>query len=256
MLIHSVSTPLPLRSSLFSHTIRVGYNSWKFLRFGIVLTMSRCYTVEERVTLSMLIKECATCADACETFHKIFPDRPKPTVSCCSKLMRKFMETGSVHSRPQIHRTRSVTGGPLVTAVQKIVAEDPKISIRNMAARLNTSGTSIHRVLKDKGFKRFKYSCLQKLTDQDYLSRISFCQWFRLQSMEQPTLPKDIFFSDEAIFHLGGVHNSRNEGYWSYQNQHVVKACKSPKSQKIMVWCGLHNSTVIGKMSRERVMSA
>ena len=75
---------------------------------------------------------------------------------------------------------------------------------------------------------------------------MEFCQWALGQYDQNNDFGRNIIFSDEAIFHLNGEVNSQNFRYWSDTNPHWMEAQNYQGAEKIMVWCGIINNSIIG----------
>ena len=56
---------------------------------------------------------------------------------------------------------------------------------------------------------------------------------------------KDIHFSDEAIFCLSGHVNRQNMRVWGLENPHAT-AEKQKSKEKVMVWCAMTSTSIVG----------
>ena len=74
--------------------------------------------------------------------------------------------------------------------------------------------------LKKKGYKAFKHSRSQALTEKHTADRKAFCEWFLEQEED---FPQKIIFGDEKIFRLHSIFpNRQNTRIWKIVNPHVV----------------------------------
>ena len=96
------------------------------------------------------------------------------------------------------------------------------------------------------GFRPYKFHHSIALKEDDSYKRMSFCEWFVSSKLEQPSLEDDILFTDEAVFHLHRGTNHHNQNYWVKDNPHMCLETHHAFNPKIMVWCGIHNKTVVG----------
>ena len=63
--------------------------------------------------------------------------------------------------------------------------------------------------------------------------------------LEDNQIQQNLFFSDEAIFHLNGLVNRHNVRYWSDTNPHVTIETVM-KSPKLNVSCALSKNQLVG----------
>ena len=129
--------------------------------------------------------------------------------STVTKLITKFEETGSIlnecHGRPSLEEERE-------TAIEEALADSGgKISVRRISNATHIPPTSVYRILKSKKLKPFKIQLLHELKPTDYVQTEEFCQWF----LENDDLLPNIFWTDEAYFHLDGGISRHHCRIWS-----------------------------------------
>ena len=113
--------------------------------------------------------------------------------------------------------------------------DNPCNSQRKVAAQLDTSQSSVQRVLSKNKIKPFKFSRVQELKEMDFEPRLNFCRTVLQMNNENPGWYQKIAFSDEAVFHLNGQVNLHNCFYYAMENPH--KTCVKPlKSPSICFW--------------------
>jgi hypothetical protein len=56
---------------------------------------------------------------------------------------------------------------------------------------------------------------------------------------------ENVFFPDEAWFHLSGYENSQNSRFWSSENPHLFHEVPL-HSQKIGCWCAISRKQIVG----------
>ena len=61
-----------------------------------------------------------------------------------------------------------------------------------------------------------------------------------------PQFTQKILFSDEANFYVNGEVNKQNHRYWSDTNPHWMDPSKTVGTTKVMVWCGIWGTTIVG----------
>ena len=102
------------------------------------------------------------------------------------------------------------------------------------------------RVLK-LDLKLFPYliQVKQKLTAQDKLARMEMCNWFNNKMEEDEDWINNVWFSDEAHFHLDGYVNSKNCVFGGAElPQEVLQ--QPLHSSKVTAWCAINSKTIIG----------
>ena len=76
--------------------------------------------------------------------------------------------------------------------------------------------------------------------------RFRFAKCVRDRLTEDADFAKEIIFSDEAHFDLGGHVNKQNCGLWGTENPHAfIEKPIHPK--RITVWCGFWSRGIIGQ---------
>ena len=65
------------------------------------------------------------------------------------------------------------------------------------------------------------------------------CEWFHKQMEDHPDWIQNVWFSDEAHFHLNGAVNNHNNVFWGSEKPDCV-AQKSLKGPKVTAWCALN----------------
>lgn len=115
-----------------------------------------------------------------------------------------------------------------IERVRASVREQPGLSIRKWSSVLSLHKTSLNRILhKDLHLHPFKIQIVQQITSNDHTRRLQFAN----EMLEKFTSFNNIFFSDEAHFHLTVQVNRQNCRYWSDANPQLKhqKPLHSPK---------------------------
>jgi hypothetical protein len=135
-----------------------------------------------------------------------------------------------------------------INHVKEIVSENPRLSVRKIAAATNLSYSITQTILRvDLKLFPYKVHLSQELKDKDFEMRKKHCETMlrRLKS-EGIQLFDKLYHSDEAWFQLTGYHNRQNERVWADQNNAPAKASKSLHPAKIGVWAAMSRSRIIG----------
>ena len=118
-------------------------------------------------------------------------------------------------------------------------------SIRRAAVELEIKRSSIQRMLR-KDIKAFPYKLqtVHKLEEEDNDCRVEMCETLLNYYENDPSILDNIWFSDEAVFHLYGRVNRHNTRIWETENSKVIeeKERDSPK----LVCCAISAKGIIG----------
>ncbi|KAL7630171.1 UNVERIFIED_CONTAM: hypothetical protein RMT77_019690 [Armadillidium vulgare] len=168
-----------------------------------------------------------------------------PSINLIKKWMIKFRETGSALNIKLKGPIPSVSTEENVQRVSDAVNSNPRRSLRKHAAALGIKKSTLHNIVKKKlSFHPYKIQIVQALKENDYLLRKTCAE--RILA-EFPTAQRlgNIFFSDEAHFHLEGYVNKQNCRYWAPVNP-KQKHQRQLHSPKVTVWCAMSRSGIIG----------
>ena len=118
--------------------------------------------------------------------------------------------------------------------VRASVREQPGLSTEKRSSILNMPRRTLNRVLhKDLYLHPHKIEMVQELNSQDRAQRLQFAN----EMLERFT-NFNIFFSDEAHFHLNEHLNRQNCRYWSGTNP-TLKHQKPLHSPKVTAWAAI-----------------
>ena len=123
------------------------------------------------------------------------------------------------------------------------VCEAPSTSIYRRSQQLNISKISLRRILhKELGMTPYKVQLVQELKPIELTMRFHFSKW----DFQMSIFAKEISFSDEVHFDLGGYENKQNCRIWGTENQHAyIEKPTHPK--RVTVWCGFWSRGIIGR---------
>jgi len=145
-------------------------------------------------------------------------------------IHRKFMKTGSVVDAQRSRRR----------------IESRKIhTVRLAAVELEISRSSIQRILR-KDIKEFPYKLktVHKLKE-DNDRRVKMCETLLNHYKSSSSILDNIWFSDEAYFHLPGRVNRHITRIWGRENPKIIEK-KQRDSPKLFVWCAISFKGIIG----------
>ncbi|WP_370716200.1 hypothetical protein [Sphingomonas sp. IW22] len=168
-----------------------------------------------------------------------------PNKSTIQRLVNKFRLTGSVLDAPRSGRP-NIQSESLIQKMASSVIVNRSISVRRLSSETEVCPETCRKVLKKKlKMRPYKKSSLYEIKESDYRKRVTFCEWIILKHTENPKLLDNLYFSDEAWFHLSGYVNAQNSRHWARNNpyefvQHPLH------STKIGVWCAISKLKLIG----------
>lgn len=166
--------------------------------------------------------------------------------STALRTVKRFEETGAVKNRPRPGRPKSSTLNEKQLDVTLSFVENPHLSTRQSAQHHDISHMAVDRILKTVKFHPYKITLIHELNDEDVNRRIKFCDNMMTRIDNDPNFLNCIVFSDEATFELNGRINRHNCRYWSDSNPHWAVEAHTQYPQKLNVWAGILNSTIIG----------
>ena len=140
-----------------------------------------------------------------------------PGHKAIKKWHKKFFTTGTILRDERTGR-RTVREGEVAAAVLQAFQDDVHISVRRAANAFEISPSSVLRILHDQKFHPYKLRTLHQLSEEDRADRLAFCRDELERIEERPEHLPNLFFSDEAHFHLHGGVNHHNFRYWSEEN--------------------------------------
>lgn len=184
----------------------------------------------------------------------------KPVGPCSVRALRalvaKFEETGSVLDAPRAGRPEAVSAK--TEAVQGTIAAISQMtphgesSLREVSRITGIPLTTVHNITRNVlGLHPYKLKRVQELKVVDYAKRVAFAERCIRCMDTQVDWLRNIFWTDEAHFHLHGGVNSHNCHIWTDQ-QPYVKVEKPLHSTTSMCLCGVvwvfcpfHHRTVL-----------
>uniref|UniRef100_A0A3Q3KZL0 DUF4817 domain-containing protein n=1 Tax=Mastacembelus armatus TaxID=205130 RepID=A0A3Q3KZL0_9TELE len=209
------------------------------------IDMSKRLTRDERIEIVLISGERSNRVIAAD-FNARHPTRPPISHATVSKLLAKFRETGSVLDLPKCGRMKTVTNEQTSVAVLASFSKSPQRSTRRMSLESGISRTSLRRILATHKLHPYKLQLLQHLNEDDPDRRTQFAEWAKQKLEQDPQFTQKILFSDEANFYVNGEVNKQNHRYWSDTNPHWIDPSKTVGTKKVMVWCGIWGTKIVG----------
>ena len=174
-------------------------------------------TTEQRGKLVEFYFETKSIVKTQRAYCRYFDVRDAPGRKTVWKIVNKFRTGRTVHNlnKGRSGRHKAARTPENIDAVRHSVTQSPKKSSRRRSQELGLSRSSIRRILK-LDLKLFPYhiQVKHKLTAEDQRARVRMCDWFNAKMEEDEEWIDNVWFSDEAHFHLDGHVNSKNCVFW------------------------------------------
>jgi hypothetical protein len=82
-----------------------------------------------------------------------------------------------------------------------------------------------------------------------------YCRWFRQFVQNGVDILENVFFSDEAWFHLSWYVNSQDSRFWSSENPHLFHEVPL-HFQKTGCWCVISHKRIVGPIFFSETVTA
>ena len=179
-------------------------------------------------------------------FNRKYGINLAPTRRTIYAIHCKFMKTGSLVDAQRSGRPRSGRSEENIWVLEEVYALSQGKSKRRAAVELEISRSSIQRMLcRDIKAFLYKLQTVHKLEEEDNDRRVEMCETLLNHYENDPYILDNIWFSDEAIFHLSGRVNRHNTRIWETENLKVIEE-KERDSPKLVVWCAISGKGIIG----------
>ena len=203
---------------------------------------------DKRTKVVKFYLETKSVISAQRKFKRHFSVRTAPTRKTTLNLTEKCLAQGTIENKkkgkcgPKTTFSTSET----VKTLEHAVGKTPKILVRRLALQPNLSRPTTHRLLKNTlSLTPYKISVHHSITEADCEERLAFCTWLKQKCDMSNRFINNIWFSDEAHFHLHGQVNRQNYRFWGRTPPDEVLE-KPLHSSKVTVWCALSSQGIIG----------
>lgn len=160
--------------------------------------------------------------------------------------VKNFRETAKAVTEVSHGRFRTVRTENNIEKVREALTRSPGRSARRHSQALKIPRTTLRRIIsEDLNMHPYKIQLTQELLPADRPKRLEFCVRM-LDMLDQKLIDlEDVFFSDEAHFHLNGHVNKQNMRYYGTENPRITHPIPL-HSPRVTVWCAMSAKTVIG----------
>ena len=184
------------------------------------------YSVEQRVHMVWFYAKTKSISRTQTKVVKHFNlDRKhgKPSKPTILGMVNKFLETGSVLDVHRSDRKKTGRSTADIDKIRRAILKSPKRSVRRLSTEHKVKRSTVHNILH-KDLKKFPYKIQikQKIKAVDKRARSVFCNWVSEQIEQKTLFLNNIWFGDEAHFHLSGHVNKQNMRFWGSENPHKL----------------------------------
>lgn len=206
------------------------------------------YQLQERKQIIKWHHQNHTVRQIRELFVETFVDRRVPALSTLQNIIKNFETRGCVF--PSQHKKSPVVPNDdremLEIMVCATANENPTISSVKIAEVVNSSTTTVKRILKKNGYRSCKVKKNHELLPTDSIRRMEFAETVMEKINENENFVRNVVFTDESSFPLLGRHNPSRVRYWSRENLHRFYTFGTQYPQKVNVWGGMLGENMIG----------
>jgi hypothetical protein len=204
------------------------------------------YSIDQRIKIVWFYAETKSIKLTQKKYREHFKVKRAPAKPTIRKLKDKFLMSGSVHDLVRHGRIKTGRSTDNIDIIRQAVAKSPKRSVRRLSAENRVPRSSVHRILR-RDLKKYPYKIQikQKIKTADRRARQEFCNWISKEIDQKSSFLNNIWFSDEAHFHLSGHVNKQNMRFWGTQNPHEIEE-KPLHVEKCTAWCAISTHGIIG----------
>jgi hypothetical protein len=140
-------------------------------------------------------------------FKDAFPDSPVPNKSTVSRLVNRFRDTGSVQDR-NLYGRLSVLSDHSLDDIRETLLRSPRKSLSKLSLQSRLSYGSVHKATEILKLHLHRVHVMHELEEPDKEKTTSVLQMVYTLHSRGTDSVDEVFYSDEAWFHLSGYVNS------------------------------------------------
>lgn len=186
-------------------------------------------------------------AEARRMYAASFPNRRLPDDKVFTRVHNRLGEVNLfAGNKRNAGRPRMVRNVAFEEEVLQIFDINARTSTRAVANQLNSSASSVWRVLNAEGLHPFHLQKVHSLLPEDHEPRVNCARWFLQKDIVQPNFLENVLFTDESSFTREGIFNSRNTHVWALLNPHEITVRGYQHRFSVNIWAGILGDRVIG----------
>jgi hypothetical protein len=180
-------------------------------------------------------------AECQNAFRNFFPDSVVPNKYTIQRLVKRFRETGSTGEKHCSGRP-SVLSNDSLEYIRARLLQSQRKSLRRLSQQTGMTYGSVQRAAKRLKLHPYWLQVCHELKEIGKEKRMCYCRWFQQFFWNGVDILQNVFFPNEAWFHLSGYVNSQNSRFWSNENPHLFHEVHS---QKIGCWCAIYCKWIV-----------
>ena len=200
------------------------------------------YTFEFRILASTWYHESDRTLSAMRVLIQRLDERFKvdnvPDGRVIKQWHEKLFTTGNLFDLTRCGRPRNERHDAVIA---DSVEAAPELSLRRRSAELNVAKSTILDNLKRQGYRAWKPTFTQFLSDEDKAGRVQSC--VELANGLSPEEKQQVIFSDECAVYGDG--KNKNLVIWSKENPHFHKQVQQ-HPPTVMIWGAISHHHIIG----------
>ena len=220
--------------------------------------MANKFTLQERTQIALKFEVCQSVIAVQRWWRQLHGRHaiinPHTIHACHDKLVT----TGSSGNRERRTKRSKAKEDHNIATVRDILQVTPEKSTRQVTREcgLTVSRSTVLKIIKKElKFRAWKPHYIHELQINDPARRLAFADEMDAWLKRDPNLLRNILWSDEAVFCIGGFVNRHNCHYWAEQNPHITVQ-KAQRRPKVTVWCGMTSSHIVGPFILRDTMNA
>lgn len=214
------------------------------------------YSIEEKVQIIKWLYSGSTPHEIPNRFSSAFEDRPVPSAETAYSIIKKFEATGCVTNCKNCVGDKTQQTQKRKDIDSDTVQDDLSSSKETHKSDRDQDTGEIDS--PNNRYKHPKIPKLQEISPEDKLRRLEFCYVMLKEIDENKGFMKNILFTGQSVFAVCGYQTPAEIRYWVKQNTQAnipidtqtntqVNIPTDPQnSQKVCVWAGILNNSVIG----------
>jgi hypothetical protein len=145
----------------------------------------------------------------------------------------------------------TASGDEATKSIIRSINTNNQTSTRRLSKETGISRSTVGRIIKSCGIKKWKPKVRQMLYDGDKDRRMVFCEKMVAFINRDGSFLSNLIFTDEAVFHVSGHVNHHNCYYYSEDDPNIIWG-KPVNSPSLCIWAAIgRRGVVLFQIQRE-----